>query len=167
LLPGATAVAGAGLTGYAAGNLAQRAPDYVNMSAKEKRAFQADAVLTAAGAVGTVAQGARAGATIKDTASFSQIKTALTSAQETYKGSTVAGHALSKHAGRNPEIWGEMTGSMKTWNDQAITHFRDIARGPGEFGKVTQNGISFLEKRLSDGRGMRLNMDGTFKGFID
>ena len=33
--------------------------------------------------------------------------------------------------------------------------------------KVTENGISFMEKRLSDGRGMRLNMDSTFKGFID
>lgn len=56
---------------------------------------------------------------------------------------------------------------MKTWNDQAMTHFRDIARGPGEFGQVTQNGVSFFEKRLPDGRGVRLNMDGTFKGFID
>lgn len=60
-----------------------------------------------------------------------------------------------------------MKGSMKTWNDQAMKHFRDISKGPGEFQKVTENGISFMEKRLSDGRGMRLNMDSTFKGFID
>lgn len=33
------------------------------------------------------------------------------------KGSTVIGHALSKHAGRNPEVWGKKTGSMSTWND--------------------------------------------------
>ena len=95
------------------------------------------------------------------------IETATTSAQEAYKGSTIAGHALSKHAGRNPEIWGKMSGSMDTWNEQAMTHFEDIMHGPGEFQQVTQSGISFLEKKLNDGRGMRLNMDGTFKGFID
>lgn len=39
---------------------------------------------------------------------------------------------------------------------------------PGGFIKTTtQQGIKFLEKRLPDGRGIRLNMDGTFKGFID
>jgi RHS repeat-associated protein len=103
----------------------------------------------------------------KGAASLRQIKTALTSAQQAYKGSTVAGHSLSKHAGRHPEIWGKMTGSMKTWNDQAMKHFRDIAKGPGKFQKETENGVSFMEKRLNDGRGMRLNMDSTFKGFID
>jgi len=35
---------------------------------------------------------------------FSEIKTVLTTAQQAYKGSTVIGHALSKHSGRNPEI---------------------------------------------------------------
>ncbi len=79
----------------------------------------------------------------------------------------MVGHALSKHASRNPEIWGKMTGSMKTWNNQAMKHFREISRGPGEFKQVTENGISFLEKRLRDGRGVRLNMNSTFKGFID
>ena len=103
----------------------------------------------------------------KTAASFGQLRTTVTSAQKAYKGSTVVGHALSKHAGRNPDIWGKMAGSMKTWNDQAMKHFNDIARGPGQFQKVTDNGISFMEKRLSDGRGMRLNMDSTFKGFID
>lgn len=121
--------------------------------------------------LGTAAEAAEEGITAirvtKGTASFGQIKTALTSAQQAYKGSTVVGHALSKHAGRHPEIWGKMTGSMKTWNEQAMKHFRDIVKGPGEFQKVTENGISFMEKRLSDGRGVRLNMDSTFKGFID
>lgn len=103
----------------------------------------------------------------KSVSSFGQIKTALTSAQKAYKGSTVSGHALSKHAGRNPEIWGKMSGAMKTWNDQAMKHIRDISKGSGDFNKVTDNGISFMEKRLSDGRGLRLNMDFSFKGFID
>ena len=80
----------------------------------------------------------------------------------------MVGHSLSKHAGKNPDIWGKMTGSMSTWNDQAMTHLRDIGRGPGSFQKVTNDrGIDFLEKTLGDGRGTRLNMDGTFKGFID
>ena len=48
-----------------------------------------------------------------------------------------------------------------------MKHFRDISKGPGEFEKVTENVISFMEKRLNDGRGIRLNMDSTFKGFID
>ena len=87
--------------------------------------------------------------------------------QAGYKGSTVAGHALAKHAGRNPEIWGKVTGAMKGWNDQAMKHVRDIVLAPGGFAKVTQGKISFLEKRLPDGRGLRMNMDGTFKGFID
>lgn len=60
-----------------------------------------------------------------------------------------------------------MTGSMKTWNDQAMKHFREIVRGPGEFRQVASNGRSFLEKRLNDGRGIRLNMDYTFNTFID
>ncbi len=96
-----------------------------------------------------------------------QIKIALRSAQAAKKGSTVAGHALSKHAGRNPEIWGKMTGPMKTWNAQAMKHFREIIRGPGDFKQITSNGRKFLEKRLDDGRGVRLNMDSTFKTFID
>uniref|UniRef100_UPI002625574E hypothetical protein n=1 Tax=Halomonas sp. TaxID=1486246 RepID=UPI002625574E len=96
------------------------------------------------------------------------IDTVLTSAQAPYKGSTVIGHALSKHAGRNPAIWGSTTGAMSTWNDQAIKHLDDIVNAPGEFERITNDrGVSFLEKRLPDGRGARLNLDGTFKGFID
>lgn len=99
---------------------------------------------------------------------FRTFRAALNSGQKAYKGSTVMGHALSKHAGRNPEIWGKMAGAMRTWNDQAMKHFRDIVRGPGEFKEVAnQDGTKFLEKSLEDGRGVRLNMNGTFKGFID
>lgn len=32
---------------------------------------------------------------------------------------------------------------------------------------LQQLGLSFLEKCLPDGRGVRLNMDGSFKGFLD
>jgi filamentous hemagglutinin len=100
--------------------------------------------------------------------SISETKAALSSAQEAYKGSTVVGHALSKHAGRNPETWGTMTGSMKTWNEQGMAQLRDVVRGPGQFTQQAyDNGLTFLEKRLPDGRGVRLNMDGSFKGFLD
>ncbi|WOI75964.1 two-partner secretion system putative hemagglutinin TpsA2 [Pseudomonas aeruginosa] len=51
-------------------------------------------------------------------ATFGQIKTVLDTAQAPYKGSTVIGHALSKHAGRHPEIWGKVKGSMSGWNEQ-------------------------------------------------
>lgn len=128
------------------------------------------------GAVGTVAltggaaiavRGALSGAA-NSAVTFGEIRAVLRSAQESYKGSTVVGHALSKHAGRNPEIWGKMTGSMSSWNNQAMKHLREIARGPGSFKKIKNDrGINFMEKVLPDGRGVRLNMDGTFKGFID
>lgn len=114
---------------------------------------------------------AKAGDAAKGTSwglSISQTKAALSSSQEAYKGSTVVGHALSKHAGRNPETWGTMTGSMKGWNEQGMAQLRDVIRGPGQFTKQTyDNGLTFLEKRLPDGRGVRLNMDGSFKGFLD
>ncbi|WP_446934369.1 DUF637 domain-containing protein, partial [Pseudomonas aeruginosa] len=101
-------------------------------------------------------------------ATFGQIKTVLDTAQAPYKGSTVIGHALSKHAGRHPEIWGKVKGSMSGWNEQAMKHFKEIVRAPGEFRPtMNEKGITFLEKRLIDGRGVRLNLDGTFKGFID
>jgi hypothetical protein len=82
-------------------------------------------------------------------------------------GETVAGHALQKHAGRNPEIWGKISGNSTKINNTAMQHIDDIINGPGTFKTVQSNGISFLEKMLPDGRGIRLNMNGTFKGFID
>ncbi len=40
--------------------------------------------------------------------------------------------------------------------------------GPLGFIKIKNpKGIEFLEKKLPDGRGVRLNLDGAFKGFID
>ncbi len=95
--------------------------------------------------------------------------TALRSASDAYEGTTRLGHALSKHAGRNPDIQGKVTGNPSTWHDQALVHFRDIARGPGAFENVVdaKTGLPWIEKRLSDGRGMRLNCDYTFKGFVD
>ena len=49
-----------------------------------------------------------------------------------------------------------------------MKHFREIMQGPGNFKAVKNSkGTTFLEKRLSDGRGIRLNQDYTFKGFID
>jgi len=100
--------------------------------------------------------------------SYQALRAAMTSAAGLYKGSTVAGHSLSKHAGRNPEIWGKLTGASSTWHDQVIKHAREIIRGPGSFSVIkNRGGTQFREKRLPDGRGIRLNMDNTFKGFID
>ena len=92
----------------------------------------------------------------------------LKTANQAYKGTTRLGHALSKHSGRNPQIWGKIKGSPSTWHNQGLKHYNDIMNAPGKFNQVTNpNGIKFLEKWLPDGRGMRLNMDRTFKGFID
>lgn len=83
-------------------------------------------------------------------------------------GETVAGHALQKHAGRNPDIWGRVRGGPEQINQVAQKHLQDILDAPGEFKIITNNrGITFLEKNLPDGRGARLNQDGSFKGFID
>lgn len=83
-------------------------------------------------------------------------------------GETVAGHALQKHSGRNPSIWGKVFGNSENINSQAMQHINDIVSAPGDFSIVTTDrGVTFLEKSLPDGRGIRLNMDGTFKGFID
>ena len=95
------------------------------------------------------------------------------SASQVWKGSTGVGHAFAKHANSvgkraiNARIWGGIRGDKGTYHAQGMKHFRDILRGPGKFRvKPNEKGIRFLEKRLPDGRGMRLNMDGTFKGFI-
>nr|WP_252508778.1 RHS repeat domain-containing protein [Paenibacillus peoriae] len=83
-------------------------------------------------------------------------------------GETVVGHALQKHAGRNPGIWGKVKGGPDQINQSAKKHLEGIIDAPGDFVKVTNDrGITFLEKKLPDGRGVRLNQDGTFKGFID
>jgi len=94
---------------------------------------------------------------------------ALETAQQAHKGGeTVAGHALQKHAGRNPDIWGKIKGGADQINQQAMNHINEIINGSGEF-KIftTDQGVQFWEKMLPDGRGIRLNLDGTFKGFID
>lgn len=96
-----------------------------------------------------------------------QAKITLRTAQESYKGSTRLGHALSKHSGRNPGLWGKVTGSPRMWHQQGMKQFREIYDAPGGFNKATTDGVSFLEKRLPDGRGIRLQMDYKFKGFID
>ncbi len=92
----------------------------------------------------------------------------LRSASQPKKGGeTIAGHALQKHAGRNPDIWGRVHGNSDSINNAAMKHIEEILGAPGSFQTVESNGRMFLEKMLPDGRGIRLNMDGTFKGFID
>lgn len=68
---------------------------------------------------------------------------------------------------RHPETWGKASGGPKQINNTAMQHIDNILNAPGNFGVTTVGNLQFLEKRLPDGRGLRLNMDGTFKGFID
>ena len=78
------------------------------------------------------------------------------------------GHAVQKHAGRHTEIWSKVRGNADSINKMALKHLKEILNSPGDFVRTKNKlGIEFLEKRLSDGRGIRLNLDKTFKGFID
>jgi len=81
---------------------------------------------------------------------------------------TKLGHAYEKHGSRHPDRWGRVSGSNAAKNEVGVKHLNDVLDGPGKFEEITtQQGIIFLEKRLPDGRGVRLNQDGTFKGFLD
>src|SRR5690606_9956788 len=92
------------------------------------------AVLTKGVAVGRVVNAVRGiGLGVRNTAK------AVRTASAAYKGTTRLGHALSKHAGRNPGIWGKVTGNPSTWHEQGMRHFREILRGPGEFRRVTNS----------------------------
>ena len=50
-------------------------------------------------------------------------------------GETVAGHALQKHAGRNPDIWGKVSGNSESINNAAMQHIEDILNAP-EIGRA-------------------------------
>lgn len=96
-------------------------------------------------------------------------KTIINTATASKKGGeTVVGHALQKHAGRNPDIWWKVKGGPDQINQTALKYLEEITDGPGGFIKIKNpKGIEFLEKKLPDGREVRLNFDGTFKAFID
>ena len=115
------------------------------------------------------ASGGSVVADVSEGAGKVDINKALETAQQAHKGGeTLAGHALQKHAGRNPDIWGSIKGGAEQINQQAMKHIDDIINGAGEFKTfTTDRGVQFWEKMLPDGRGLRLNLDGTFKGFID
>ncbi|MBF0779024.1 pre-toxin TG domain-containing protein [Streptococcus cuniculi] len=128
--------------------------DTVDDVSDATRAYSASKALKAADAV-------------DDVINFDIVKNSA-SAIRNAGGETVAGHALQKHAGRNPHIWGRVSGNSASINAQAMKQIDDIIEAPGSFTKITNNrGIQFYQKQLPDKRGIRLNLDGTFKGFID
>ncbi len=78
------------------------------------------------------------------------------------------GHAFEKHANRFPDRWGTAKGNVANKNKLGEQNYNDILTGAGKFKKVkNSSGQWTLEKRLPDGRGMRLDLDGNFKGFLD
>lgn len=101
---------------------------------------------------------------------FAQEKKVFISATKSYdQNLTQAAHSFSKHAGRHPETWGKLQGPMNSWHDQALEQLKHIYNAPGEFIKIVdpKTGLTWIEKRLPNGRGIRLNRDFTFKGFVD
>jgi RHS repeat-associated protein len=80
------------------------------------------------------------------------------------------GHSFDKHSRKNPALWGVSSGNSTQKNSSGLLHVHSIYSAPGKFTlKVSDSDVTkvFLEKVLPDGRGLRLNRDGTFKGFID
>ena len=51
-------------------------------------------------------------------------------------GETVVGHALQKHAGRNPHIWEKVKGGPAQINQMALKHLQEILNGTGGFKRV-------------------------------
>ena len=80
---------------------------------------------------------------------------------------TVGGHSLNKHSNRNPDIWGKLSGGPDAINKKALSIIKEILASDKVFKIVESNNRKFYEIMLDDHRGIRLNMDMTFKGFID
>jgi hypothetical protein len=51
-------------------------------------------------------------------------------------GETTAGHALQKHAGRNPDIWGKVKGNAEQINKTAMQHLDEILNASGDFKEI-------------------------------
>ena len=78
------------------------------------------------------------------------------------------GQHFEKHSIRNAERWGKVKGSASQKNADGLKHIEEILKAPGKFKLIEQNGApAFIEKRLSDGRGVRLQRNFEFKGFLD
>jgi hypothetical protein len=77
------------------------------------------------------------------------------------------GYQFQKHFGRGGN-WAEAIPqgaklNPATFNEAGFKTFKEIWRAPGSFEKVG----NFIEKRLPDGRGIRLQQNWEFKGFLD
>ncbi|MBO9620565.1 MAG: RHS repeat-associated core domain-containing protein [Niabella sp.] len=83
------------------------------------------------------------------------------------RGFSEVGYQFQKHFGRGGNWGGAISEGAKlnpaTFNQAGYSTFKEIWRAPGSFQKVG----GFLEKRLSDGRGMRLQENWQFKGFLE
>lgn len=83
------------------------------------------------------------------------------------RGFTEVGYQFQKHFGRGGS-WGDAIPqgaklNPATFNEAGYKTFQEIWKAPGSFQKVG----GFLEKRLPDGRGIRLQDNWMFKGFLD
>ncbi|WP_265130976.1 hypothetical protein [Chryseobacterium oranimense] len=92
------------------------------------------------------------------------IRSALTS-RIGKRGFTEVGYQFQKHFGRggNWVIPQGVKQNPTMFNKAGYNTFKEIWRSPGSFQKVG----GFIEKRLSDGRGIRLQENWKFKGFLD
>ena len=83
------------------------------------------------------------------------------------RGFSDVGYQFQKHFGRGGD-WGEAISqgvklNPATFNQAGYDTFKSIWKAPGSF----QNVGGFIEKRLPDGRGIRLQENWKFKGFLD
>ncbi|MDP9957134.1 RHS repeat-associated protein [Epilithonimonas hungarica] len=121
-------------------------------------------VVTAVVPFGRIARVGKSGYNMTSTA----VRSALAS-RVGKRGFTEVGYQFSKHAGRaaNGALWRTAmsagTKNPAAFNEAGYKTFKEIWKAPGSFKKVG----GFLEKRLPDGRGIRLQENWQFKGFLD
>jgi hypothetical protein len=80
-------------------------------------------------------------------------------------GLTAAGRALQKHGDRTGSAFTQVPGGPRALNPAGQDVVDDILTSPGS--TVSPNRLGGVDVRAPDGRGIRYNGDGSFRGFLE
>lgn len=98
----------------------------------------------------------------------SNVEKILTHGKSWKKGTTLMGYSYAKCARKNPNLWGELNEDKSKWHKEAEKHFFELMDSPKALSwKRKPDDTKYLERKLSDGRGIRLYTDKTFMEFFD